>query len=111
MDAPLWGDTGGHTGTARTHLHHILPRNPTQTKYHLHAIHPNETNRPYQSPPNHAEYPYRIAVILSIAQSWQVQRSLPWVMVRGRMLPPWGLYFFSSPHYHTRRMNDLPHAN
>ena len=21
MDAPLWGDTGGHTGTAPTHLH------------------------------------------------------------------------------------------
>ena len=32
MDAPLWGDTGGHTGTAPTHLHHIFPRNPIQTK-------------------------------------------------------------------------------
>ena len=32
MDAPLQGDTGGHTGTAPTHLHHIFPRNPTQTK-------------------------------------------------------------------------------
>ena len=32
MDAPLQGDTGGHTGTAPTNLHHILPRNPTQTK-------------------------------------------------------------------------------
>ena len=28
MDAPLWGDAGGHTGTAPTNLHHILPRNP-----------------------------------------------------------------------------------
>ena len=43
MDAPLWGDTGGHTGTAPTTLRNIFPRNPTQTKYHLHAIHPNET--------------------------------------------------------------------
>ena len=32
MDAPLWGDTGGHTGTAPTKLHHNFPRNPTQIK-------------------------------------------------------------------------------
>ena len=44
MDAPLWGDTGGHIGTAPTNLHHIFPRNPTQTKSTVpHAIHPNET--------------------------------------------------------------------
>ena len=38
---------------------------------------PNEINRPcairpYPTPPNHAVCPYRIAVILSIAQGWQV---------------------------------------
>ena len=32
MDAPLWDDTGGHTGTAPTNLHHIFPHNPTQIK-------------------------------------------------------------------------------
>ncbi|WP_155949718.1 hypothetical protein [Prevotella sp. HJM029] len=32
MDAPLWGDTDGHTGTAPTQLHHNFPRNPTQIK-------------------------------------------------------------------------------
>ena len=32
MDAPLLVDVGGHTGTAPTKLHHIFPRNPTQTK-------------------------------------------------------------------------------
>ena len=32
MDAPLWDDAGGHTGTAPTNLHHIFPRNSTQTK-------------------------------------------------------------------------------
>ena len=32
MDAPLWGDTGGHTGTAPTTLRNIFPHNPTQTK-------------------------------------------------------------------------------
>ena len=40
--------------------------------------------------------PYRVAVILSIAQGWQVQRSLPWVTMQEMRLPPWGLYFFSS---------------
>ena len=24
MDAPLWGDTGGHIGTAPTHLHQTM---------------------------------------------------------------------------------------
>ncbi|WP_315257401.1 hypothetical protein [Segatella oulorum] len=28
MDAPLWGDTGGHTGTAPTKLHHTFSCNP-----------------------------------------------------------------------------------
>ena len=48
MDAPLQGDTGGHTGAAPTHLHQT-----TQCA------------------------PYRAAVILSIAQGWQVQRAYP----------------------------------
>ena len=52
MDAPLWGDAGGHTGTDPTNLHHIFPRNPTQTKFRLRAIHPNETNRPHTIHPN-----------------------------------------------------------
>ena len=73
--------------------------------YKQNSIHaqftPNEINRPcairpYQSPPNHAVCHYRVAVILSIAQGWQVQRSLPWVTMQARRLPPWGLYFFSS---------------
>ena len=33
--------------------------------------------------------PYPIGVILSIAQGWQVQRSLPWVTMQARRLP-WG---------------------
>ena len=60
---------------------------------------PNEINspcaiRPYPSPSNHVVCHYPIGVILSIAQGWQVQRSLPWVMMQARRLPPWGLYFF-----------------
>ena len=80
-------------------------------------------HRPYQSLPNRTvcPYPHRIAhsialnhavchypigVILSIAQGWQVQRSLPWVTMQARRLPPWGLYFFSS-HIITTRANGL----
>ena len=47
---------------------------------------------------NHVVSPYPIGVILSIAQGWQVQRSLPWVTMQARRLPPWGLYFFSLQH-------------
>ena len=32
MDAPLWSDTGGHTGIAPTHLHHIFPHIPVLSK-------------------------------------------------------------------------------
>ena len=65
---------------------------------------------------NRTVCPYPIGVILSIAQGWQVQRSLPWVMMRARRLPPWGLYFShrtSLPHatnglfandFHTRKL-------
>ena len=45
MDAPLQGDTGGHTGAAPTKLHHIFPRIPHKQNNHLRAIHSNETNR------------------------------------------------------------------
>ena len=62
-DAPLWGDAGGHTGTAPTNLHHIFPHIPHKPNNHLHTIHPKETNRPcairpYPSPPNHAVCSY-----------------------------------------------------
>ena len=45
MDAPLWGDTGGHIGTAPTNLHHIFPRIPHKQNNHLHTILPNDINR------------------------------------------------------------------
>ena len=45
MDAPLWGDTGGHIGTAPTNLHHIFLRIPHKQNNHLRTIFPNEINR------------------------------------------------------------------
>ena len=38
MDAPLQGDTGGHTGTAPTHLHHIFPRGVPMPHRIVHSI-------------------------------------------------------------------------
>ena len=49
-DAPLWGDTGGHIGTAPTNLHHIFPRNPTQIKFRPCAIHPKRNQPPMCNP-------------------------------------------------------------
>ena len=57
MDAPLQGDTGGHTGTAPTNLHHIFPRIPHKQNNHLHAIHPNGANRPTRNPPKRNQPP------------------------------------------------------
>ncbi|WP_155813034.1 hypothetical protein [Segatella oulorum] len=35
MYAPLQGDTGGHIGTAPTHLHHTFPCNPPIIDGHI----------------------------------------------------------------------------
>ena len=44
-DAPLWGDTGGHTGTAPTNLRYTFTRNPPNDINHPRTIHPNETRK------------------------------------------------------------------
>ena len=59
---------------------------------------------------NRTVCPYRVAVILSIAQGWQVQRSLPWVTMQARRLPPWGLYSFSSHIITTRDEQMVSHT-
>ena len=51
MDAPLWGDTGGHTGTAPTHLHQTTQCAPTA----LHCT----FDSPHQ--PHGVSIPHRIA--------------------------------------------------
>ena len=45
MDAPLWGDTGGHTGTAPTHFIIFFHTIPCKQNNHLCATHPNGANR------------------------------------------------------------------
>ena len=53
-DAPLWGDTGGHTGTAPTNLHHIFPHIPHKQNNHLHVINPNAIKHPHAIHSNEA---------------------------------------------------------
>mgnify|MGYP003094773786 CR=1 FL=1 len=99
-DAPLWGDAGGHTGTAPTTLRNIFPHNPhKQNSVHV------------QSAPTHLHQTTRCAITPSglyfpIAQGWQVQRCLPWVTGQARILPPLGVVLFLiTHHYHMRRMD------
>ena len=60
MDAPLQGDTGGHTGTAPTNLHHIFPRNPTQTKEPFAHNPPKRNQPPTRNPQNGINRPCAI---------------------------------------------------
>ena len=116
MVAPLQGDAGGHTGTAPTKLHqttrcaitssHCTFDSPRQP----HGV-PIPHRIAHSIAPNHAVCHYPIGVILSIAQGWQVQRSLPWVTMQARRLPLGGCTFShhtSSPHYHAQRTDDFP---
>ena len=64
------------------------PRGVPLPHHIVHSIaHANHTWCPlphriaYSIALNHAVCPYPIGVILSIAQGWQVQRCLPWVMM------------------------------
>ena len=111
MDAPLWGDTGGHIGTATTNPHQTTRCAPTALHCTFDNLRqPHGVSIPHRIAhsiaPNHVVCHYPIGVILSIAQGWQVQRSLPWVTMQERRLPPWGLYSFSS-HIITTRANGL----
>ena len=51
MDAPLLGDTGGHTGTAPTTLRNIFPHIPHKQNNLLRTIHPNDINHLHTIPP------------------------------------------------------------
>ena len=71
------GDTGGHTGTAPTHLHQTTQCAPTAL--HCTFDSPRQSHGVFiphriahSIAPNRTVCHYRIAVILSIAQGWQV---------------------------------------
>ena len=97
MVAPLQDDTGGHIGAATTHLHQTTRCAITASHCTFDSPKPHGVFIPHRIAhsiaPNHAVWPYRIAVILSKAQGSQVQRSLPWVTMQARRLPHWGCTF------------------
>ena len=82
MDAPLQGDTGGHTGTAPTHLHQTTQCVITSSHCTFDSSRQSHGvfiphRIAHSIAPNRTVCPYPIGVILSIAQGWQVQRGLP----------------------------------
>ena len=121
-DAPLQGDTGGHIGTAPTKLYHIFPRIPHKQNNHLHAIHPNETNRPIRNLPKrhqppicnpplpistkpcgvpipHRGYTFDSAGLASVTQPTLGND------VSEEATPLGVVLFLIAHHYHTRRMD------
>ncbi|WP_155812910.1 hypothetical protein [Segatella oulorum] len=111
MDAPLWGETGGHIGTAPTHLHHIFPRNPTQTKYHLRTIYPKRNQpsmcnpslpisiKPRGVPLPHRGYTFDSAGLASATQPTLGNSASEEATPLGVVL------FLITHHYHMRRMD------
>ena len=117
MDAPLQGDAGGHTGTAPTHLHHIFPRNPTQTKEPF-TRNPPKGNQPsmcnpplpISTKPCGVPLPHRGCTFDSAGLASTTQPTLG--NDASEEATPLGVVLFLiAQHYHTRRMNDLPYAN
>ena len=116
MDAPLQGDTGGHTGTAPTHLHHIFPHNPTQTKEPF-TCNPPKGNQPSMCNPPlpistkshgvplpHRGYTFDSAGLASATQPTLGNNASEEATPLGVVL------FLIAHHYHTRRMIS-PHEN
>ena len=100
MDAPLWGDAGGHTGTAPTHLHQTTQCAPT-------ALHCTFDN-PRQShgvPLPHRGYTFDSAGLASATQPTLRND------VRDEATPLGVVLFLITHHYHTRRTDGFPHAN
>ena len=117
MDAPLWGDTGGHTGTAPTNLHQTTrcaitashctfdsshqPRGVPIPHRIAHSIAPNHAGVPIP----HWGYTFDSAGLASATQPTLGNSASEKATPLGVVL------FLIAHHYHTRRMNDLPHAN
>ena len=117
MDAPLQGDTGGHTGTAPTHLHRTTQCVPTALHCTFdsphqphgvfiphriaHSIAPNHTVCPLP----HSGYTFDSAGLASVTQPTLGNNASEEATPLGVIL------FLIAHHYHTRRKDDLPHAN
>ena len=84
MDAPLWGDTGGHTGTAPTHLHQTTRCSITSSHCTF-----DSPRQPRGVPLPHRGYTLDSAGLASATQPTLGNDA-------SEEATPWGLYFFSS---------------
>ena len=97
MDAPLQGDTGGHTGTAPTRLHQTMRCAITHCTF--------DSSKPCGVPLPHRGYTFESAGLASATQPTLGNNA-------SKEATPLEVVLFLIAHpYHTRRMNDLPHAN
>ena len=99
MVAPLQGDTGGHIGTAPTHLHQT-------TRCAITASHCTfDSSKPHGVALPHRGYTFDSAGLASATQPTLGNNASEEATHLGVVL------FLIAHHYYTRRMNDLPHAN
>ena len=111
------GDTVGHTGAAPTHLHHIFPHNPIQTKFRPCAIHPKRNQPsmcnpplPISTKPHGVSLPHRGYTFDSAGLASATQPTLG-NNASEEATPLGGVLFLIAHHYHTRRTDGFPHAN
>ena len=95
MDAPLQGDSGGHTGTAPTHLHQTLWCAITHCTF-------DSSRQPRGMPIPHRGYTFDSAGLASATQPTLGNNASENTTPLGVVL------FLITYHYHTRRMNDFP---
>ena len=96
MDAPLQGDTGGHIGTAPTHLHQ------TTRCVHTPPYCTFDSSKPRGVPIPHRGYTFDSAGLASATQPTLGNDASEEATPLGVVL------FLIAHHYHTRRMNDFP---
>ena len=94
MDAPLQGDTGGHIGTAPTHLHQTMRRSITSSHYTF-----DSPRQPHGVPLPHRGYTFDSAGLASATQPTLGNNASEEATLLGVVL------FLITHHYHTRRMN------
>ena len=98
MDEPFLGDTGGHIGTAPTNLHQTMRCAITHCTF--------DSSRQLRGVPiPHRGYTFDSAGLASATQPTLGNDV-------SEEATPLGVVPFLIAHpYHTRRMNDFPHAN
>ena len=94
MDAPLQGDTGGHTGTAPTNLHQT-------TRYAITSSHCtfDSSRQPRGVPIPHRGYTFESTGLASATQPTLGSNA------SGEATPLGVVLFLIAHHYHTRRMD------